>query len=163
MRWAVLSVMVASCTFPDVSYDDASTSDASLADTGTNDEPAVESGTDTGTNGDAGEAGNPCDEDNDTYLAKGSCGGNDCDDHDPRVNPGAGFLTDIPTAYPYGDWNCDGTVDSQYPIVGCGIGIACDNSQGFLATVACGKSGAFVNCSGLCSKTDAGMRTQGCR
>ncbi len=158
MRSALISVMLASCTFPAVTYDDDASVDAAASDA-----IAGESGTDTGTNVDAGEAGNPCDEDNDTYLAKGSCGGNDCDDHDPRVNPGAGFLTDIPTAYPYGDWNCDGKVDSQYPVVACAIGLSCDNTQGFLSTVACGMSGSFVNCSGLCSKADAGTRVQGCR
>ncbi len=94
----------------------------------------------------------------------GTCGGNDCNDHDPRVNPDAGMTFDQPDAFPSGDWNCDGTVDFAYPILSCTLNLVnCNAGAGFTTFVGCGSSGSWDDCSGLCNKTDAGARTQGCR
>lgn len=150
-RLVLLAAIVASCTFPKVTYDDA--------------QAPLESGAEAA-GGDAGDGGDPCDEDNDGYKST-ACGGGDCNDHDPRVNPGAGFVTDVPDAFPWGDWNCDhdgAAPEYQYPSMTCTLGVvACNAPQGFDSTQGCGTSGPYVNCTGLCNKTDAGVRTQGCR
>ncbi|HSQ67931.1 MAG TPA: hypothetical protein VLM85_32195 [Polyangiaceae bacterium] len=150
MRWAAVAcaLWACSCSFPVVTYapDDA-TSGADAADA------AADA---------AGDSPDPCDKDGDGYKAL-SCGGNDCNDDDPRVNPGAGFRTDVPDSGPIpGDWNCDGTVELQYVTVTCGA-TSC-NAQGFDAPTSCGTTGQFVVCTGvLCPAVDAGTRTQGCR
>ena len=150
-----LSLMLASCTFPSVTFDDASVP----VDSG-DDATVVEGGPDAPP-GDGGADADPCDKDNDGYKAT-SCGGNDCNDDDPRVNPGVTqFVTDVPNAFPWGDWNCDGNVEAQYPTVTCAA--TCQTTEGFLATEGCGSSGEYVTCAGLCVKSDAGTRTQGCR
>lgn len=143
-----LGGMLVSCTFPSVTFGDASTSaDAASEAQG------------------GGDGGDPCDEDNDGYKAQGACGGNDCNDHDPRANPGqTQFITDVPDAAPWGDWNCDNTVDYQYKTpVACTAGLACNTAEGFTTSEGCGISGPYVTCSGLCALADAGTRTQGCR
>jgi hypothetical protein len=148
-----LGGMVASCTFPDVTFGDASVA----ADAA----PEAQ-GSDAG-----GEAGDPCDEDHDGYKAEGAaCGGNDCNDHDPRANPGqTQFITDVPDAAPWGDWNCDTKLEKLFATpVACTAGLACNTAEGFLNTdQGCGITADYVKCAGLCSLTDAGTRTQGCR
>lgn len=110
------------------------------------------------------DAYNACDQDHDLYRSVGCANGPDCNDLDPRVSPAqTNFLTDVPDAYPNGDWNCDKTVELQYPKVQCSL--AC-TGEGFATNVACGKTGNYVKCNGvvaLCGTTDAGTRVQGCR
>ncbi len=141
--------LLVSCTFPSVTFVDASIPADAASEA---------QGSDAGA-----DAGDPCDEDNDGYKAEGTCGGTDCNDHDSRVNPGqTQFITDVPDAAPWGDWNCDGYKQPQYPSVSCNLGVACDNAQGFSTSEDCGLVGSFVTCAGLCTKSDAGTRTQGC-
>ena len=154
MRAVLVLLVVSSCTFPDVQFGDASV--------------PIDSGTDVIVVSDAGDAGaeaNPCDMDNDGYEAEGgACGGNDCNDNDPRVNPGQkNFLTDVPDAFPWGDWNCDGNAEKEWPLVACGL-TSC-NAQTFTTNTGCGITNPFVTCTTpvTCAAVDAGTRTQGCR
>jgi len=148
-------VFIASCTFPDVQFGDASV--------------PVDSGSDVVIPTDAGEAGvdasDPCDMDHDGYKAMGACGGNDCNDNDPRANPGVtNYVYDEPDAAPFGDWNCDGKVDMQYKVAACGA-TTC-NSEGYSNAQGsgCGITNPYVTCTGtLCGPVDAGTRTQGCK
>ncbi len=145
-----LAAMLASCTFPDVTFLDASTPDSSV------DAPVLGDGA----GGDAG-----CDEDQDGYLSQ-ACGGDDCNDHDARVHPNAadgGFVFDVPSGFPNGDWNCDGVVEKEWPFVACGL-TSCQ-AQSFAVDTACGATAQFVSCTGTlaCAAVDAGSRTQGCR
>jgi hypothetical protein len=200
MRHAIPSLLVAaalaSCGFPDVTYSTAPASDGSsptidastdVSSSGGNeagdapsDAPANADGA-----GDANDAagedapdGAPdaatCDEDHDTYQAQGAiCGGLDCDDHDPRANPGVmSFQTYAPQAPTNGDWNCDGVVEKQYSTnVSCNmlmLGPACVTFTGFTGDPACGSSGAFVQCTastlGLtCTDGPTSMQVQGCK
>ncbi|HEY1955231.1 MAG TPA: hypothetical protein VGH28_06450 [Polyangiaceae bacterium] len=142
-----------------MTYSDASTPDASeettLVDVA--DEPPPPPG-------DAGDDGfDPCDQDHDMHRAKGACGGDDCNDNDPRVHPGlTQFVTDVPDAAPFGDWNCDGTVQYQYPAVTCAV--TCSTSEGFPSPgPGCGFSAEYVDCTNVtCALADAGIRVQGC-
>ena len=158
--FVALGLMVVSCTFPDVSYSGDATApvDASA-------EASVDAGEDTAPPVDAGgDTFDPCDQDKDGYKSI-ACDGGDCNDNDPRVNPGVTqFIPDVPDAYPWGDWNCDKNTEYQYPTITCGLGVACNTLQGFPSPgPGCGFSAEFVDCSGLCSLADAGKRTQGCR
>jgi hypothetical protein len=148
---AALAAMVASCTFPDVTFVDASAVDSSA------DSPVVIDG------GDASPDA-ACDEDQDGYLSQ-ACGGDDCNDHDARVHPNAadgGFVFDVPDGFPNGDWNCDGKVEEEWPLVACGL-TSCQ-AQSFAVDTSCGATAQFVSCTGLaCAAVDAGSRTQGCR
>ena len=66
--------------------------------------------------GTGGGLATKCDADGDGFLAMGMCGGNDCDDMNTEVNPGAAFHTysrpgfsgKDPLRY---DWNCDGLIE----------------------------------------------------
>ena len=93
---ATLAAIVVSCTFPSVTYNDASVPVDATVEAG--DEADVDA-SDGGEAGDAGDEVDPCDEDNDQYKSL-ACDGSDCNDHDPRVNPGQGFLPDVPDAAP---------------------------------------------------------------
>ncbi len=85
------------------------------------------------TQGDACSAGicsgDPLDADNDGYVS-GACGGNDCDDSDPAVNPGA-------AEGPYGaqvcqdlmDNDCDGYVDGND--AGCRLDCIDNDADGY--------------------------------
>jgi hypothetical protein len=123
----------------------------------------------------------PCDQDLDMFLAEaGACGGNDCDDNDPRAHPGADFRTDPPHPPTNGDWNCDKRVDKQYPAnLMCTAlnlnalgGQPCSAFSGFVGDPGCGQSDTFVTCvpgslllgNVTCmAPPDAGTRMQGCR
>ncbi len=71
-----------------------------------------------------------CDSDSDGYDATGSCGGTDCDDADPTINPGA---SEVP--YNGIDEDCDGVdlddVDGDGYVGpdGYGTGYDCDDSD----------------------------------
>lgn len=140
-----------------------------------------EAGAEGGVQGCGAGGGNACDCDNDN-VKNSSCppqpsGGFDCDDFDPLVHPGTGFVAAKwdPTSphTPQGDWNCDGTVTKQYSFsVSCGLLNDC-NGQGFRDNPGCGESGDYVFCKsallpgvGLAcaeDKTKQETRTQGCR
>ncbi len=153
MRAAMLApLLVVSCTFPDVEFGDASV--------------PLESGSDVVDADDAAaEASDPCDMDHDGYKAEGgACGGNDCNDNDPRAHPGVTQpVYDVPDAAPFGDWNCDGVVVPVYPFYTCGLAQSC-NAQTFTTNTGCGISNPFVTCTAAltCAGVDAGTRTQGC-
>ncbi len=160
MKTALLLAAVTGCTFPTVTFTDASTSlDASAVEASLD---AADEASDAMPPSEGGEGGNPCDKDNDTYIAE-SCGGTDCDDNDPLVHPGQTFQTIIPDAGSnFGDWNCDGVVEKEFPTMSCNIAV-CGNTEGFAIAEGCGVTGQYETCSGLCAYADAGARTQGCR
>ncbi|MDB4938293.1 MAG: hypothetical protein JWP87_5265 [Labilithrix sp.] len=124
---------------------------------------------DAGADGD-GEAGDPCDRDNDHYRSgEGGCGGADCDDDDNRAHPEAGFRADPATTTTNGDWNCDTHADPMYPVnVSCGVPAlgACAGVEGFSGAPGCGAAGAYVTCkmNGLsCIVGSTVQRVQRCR
>lgn len=151
MRAVLLVALCVSCTFPTVTFTDAQAAN----------DAAVEASE--GSLPDASEAGDPCDEDNDGFKAQGSCGGGDCNDHDSRVHPGQTFVTDVPDAAPWGDWDCNGTVDYEFPVISSCL-TSC-SAQGFASSVACGVTASYITCVGttLCTSADAGVVTQGCK
>jgi hypothetical protein len=112
-----------------------------------------------------------CDQDQDGFKDdSGACGGNDCDDHDPRANPGVtDFRTDPPTPVTKGDWNCNGRLEKQYnTYVSCPtlqLGGSCDAVNGFMDDPPCGTSSMFVQCASalVCAPGPVTMRVQGCR
>jgi hypothetical protein len=112
-----------------------------------------------------------CDQDQDHFNAKDqTCGGNDCDDHDPRAYPTEpDFLTDPPHAPTNGDWNCDGMIELQWARgMSCGLLSLgnCAATQGFKDTPGCGEVGSFVQCqvSGLlCVEGTPAPMTEGCK
>ncbi len=162
----------AACTFPSVTYSDATDGGSDAAfETGGDDAAAdaIEEAPPPDFPDADPDAFNPCDQDKDGYKAPGCGGGKDCNDFDKRANPGqANFLTDPPDGAPNGDWNCNDTVEPQYPTVSCGgflNALAC-KGEGYVANPGCGKSAAYVKCTwtGLsCDPIDSGARTQGCR
>jgi hypothetical protein len=109
--------------------------------------------TDTSSGGTTTGEGGCCDCDHDTHLAKGPCGGDDCDDHDPTTHPGADYSTD-PTAKGDFDHDCSGAPDPDPTMniaVNCGVvGLPCKQAKdGFLGKIPeCGKPGAWGNCQG---------------
>jgi hypothetical protein len=117
-----------------------------------------------------------CDQDQDGYLAMGTCGGNDCDDQDGRAHPGAGFVTDLPHPPTNGDWNCDGALEKEYlwtnlTCGGLNLG-QCPSIYGFQHDPGCGQTDTFVTCTtgyvagilGLtCTNGSTDTRKQGCR
>lgn len=125
-----------------------------------------------------------CDCDNDGYLAKDAgaqCAdsgkpGGDCDDLDPRANPDAGFVHDLPTQDTKGDWNCDGKYTLQYQLkLQCSNSSSlivdnCSDINGFQAeVVGCGvESATWVSCkapvvAGPCGTGASEIRKQGCK
>ncbi len=158
-----LTPLLVYCTFPDVRFDGDAGDDAGVSDAAADGGPTPEAG-----GGDAGDGGpDPCDRDQDGHRANTqACGGDDCNDNDARIHPGAGFVHDVPDAALLGDWNCDGTVDKEYPAVSCSqISTNCGSAMGFVIDPGCGETGAFVQCTGTiaCTGADAGTRVQGCK
>jgi hypothetical protein len=195
LRLAILGVSLASigfavaaaCGFPDPALlvaeddgggDDAS-NDANRAETASPQEAgkdaiadtdAADSGADaivdSGPSGADAEAAcpKPCDCDDDGYLST-SCGGNDCDDHDPRTHPEAGFVSDPPDGS--GDWDCDGVVVKNAKTnVSCVGAIPCDAS-GFSGNPGCGQSASFVRCGfvavSICENIAPSTKVMGCK
>ena len=169
-----LALVGVACSFPSVTYSDAS----SNADAGPSSDAGREGDTDAGVS-DAGEdvtgvdGAVNCDEDNDGYRAMGSpCGGTDCNDNDDRVHPdyppGAWVYDGVDSGnpnispYPNGDWNCDGVVEQQYPLLACGL-MTCSDTT-FSSQTSCGVTAPLVKCTGIvaCSAVDAGTASQGC-
>jgi hypothetical protein len=136
------------------------------------DEPDAGAG-DAGTDGDAGCL-DPCDCDGDEAKSP-SCdpdvGAADCDDFDPRIRPGQGFVADPwPDASghaPAGDWNCDGKVRRELPVgVSCATASPCP-SPGFVGDPPCGSAGPFITCASIlglgCSDGKTESRVQRCK
>jgi hypothetical protein len=103
----------------------------------------------------ASAGGGCCDCDGDGHLAAGLCGGDDCDDHDPKAYPGEPVYYATADADPMVgfDWDCSGTAERNPQLVktvNCGlIGLPCTADTGFLtATTApsCGQSGKWGTC-----------------
>jgi hypothetical protein len=114
----------------------------------------------------------PCDQDQDGFMAiGGTCGGQDCDDDDPRAYPGEpNYLTALPRATTmYGDWNCNHVVEKLYPTkVDCTTSIAnCDSVSGFTGDPGCGTPSTFVQCMTMnvvfCVVGASSMQVQACR
>lgn len=111
-----------------------------------------------------------CDCDGDGHKAKGApCGGDDCDDDDPRAHPGADFVCDKPNPLTTkGDWDCNGVVDAQTPVnVVCTVTVGACPPNGFTDNPGCGNtSGNRVTClvSGLgCKEGTKTTVTQCCK
>lgn len=99
------------------------------------------------------EPPDPCDRDGDTHLARGECGGDDCDDDDPKVRPSQTQYFSVPSSNPdVGfDYDCDGqsTRDPSQPLLSCPGLLVCPNSstQGFHGTLpTCGETGSWGAC-----------------
>lgn len=121
--------------------------------------------------------GTPCDCDEDTAPKEGGAcvspinTAPDCDDFDPFIHPGVGFVA-VPwdTASPHlpaGDWDCDGVVTKQYNYnIGCSL---FDCTEGFPTDVPCGIASNYNYCKGLtllgvsvCQVDHTETKTQGC-
>lgn len=110
----------------------------------------------TGTGGAIGTGGTGgcCDCDGDHALAKGVCGGTDCDDHDGRAFPDQTEYFGTPSSDPAVgfDLDCNGTPEQNPDLVktvDCGpIGLPCAAGTGFLAKVPppCGQSAPWGTC-----------------
>lgn len=96
-----------------------------------------------------------CDCDGDGFLSDkcdaGGKAGDDCDDFDPLRKPDAGFVNEETSN---GDWNCDGTVTYDPPLVprgneGCnGNTGSCRQDAVFVDPPKCGTNGTLFQCSG---------------
>jgi hypothetical protein len=126
-----------------------------------------------------------CDVDKDGYLSnQPPCGGDDCNDHDARVNKGVGtnWIQAVPTpvaGWITGDWNCDGVVEVEFPPnVSCPainvsslVGGDCTTQMGYTgAAPGCGGSSSFVQCKApllslplVCAQGTTMSQVQGCR
>lgn len=107
--------------------------------------------------GDAAQGGdaNPeCDQDGDEHLARGKCGGDDCDDSDADVSPDqTEYFADRDEVVGY-DYDCSGgpEQEQQAAVVcsGLTVGPCPTDETGFLGSLpACGEVGRW----GICIKT----------
>lgn len=180
----VTCAIAAACTFPSVIFD----SDAGRAEAG----PQPDGGTDgtvtadgnltpeteppldaTSEKPDTGPCVDPCDCDKDTFKSKAdACGGNDCDDDDPRANPSANFRSDLATKDTKGDWNCNGVPERLHGVVGANCASvaleSCPSGKaGLKYDIPCGATGEYIVCKNnglsLCVEVDGGFATQECR
>jgi hypothetical protein len=110
-----------------------------------------------------------CDQDGDGYLAKSAmCNGTDCCDTDFNANPGQKQFFGVPDRCASFDYDCDGVLETEYPInIMCsGLATACQGGSGFTSDPACGTSAPYSTCgpSGLgCAPSSTMMTVQGCR
>ncbi len=113
---------------------------------------------------DASCPGNPCDCDNDGYLAEGdTCQGNDCDDRDPLIHPNQGYISEPPEPPNEGNWDCTDPIEKQY-VYNMNCGVLGGSGEGFLGDPACGVVADFYRCTGvLFGSTKIGTRRQGCK
>lgn len=100
--------------------------------------------------GGACQGGAPRDGDNDSYVDE-ACGGNDCDDGDPDINPGASELCGDGV-----DNNCDSQVDE-----GCGCSIPADCDDANPCTDDDCVSGSCVNANNTAACDDGNACTVG--
>lgn len=137
--------------------------DAAAGDEETSTTPPDDGGVDVAK--DAGADVDPCDRDNDGFIAV-ACDGGDCDDDDDRVHPDASF---VPGARDggSGDFNCDTVVSKQFETnVTCAVLLGTCNRSGFKVDPPCGTAGEFITCGGSapsCSIVMTEQKTQGCR
>ena len=176
-RALILLAITAGCSFPDPKIDDT----VDLADSGQSeaavdsmvDDTATEVGSDALTDAadaadardsDSGdvqdvgvcETGDPCDCDGDGDKKPGpGCGGNDCDDGDPRRNSKVTMLQsyDATGLAHGGDWDCSMTVERELSQTGFACsglsigGTACSAAVGYKeAAPVCGKTATKVTC-----------------
>lgn len=102
----------------------------------------------------SGSCSDPCDCDDDGYAAEGTCGGDDCDDDDPRVHPeqGAYFPARSDNASVGFDYDCSDAVErdpAQATVIRCNDLdlLSCEDAQGFHdALPPCGEVGAWGTC-----------------
>ncbi|MEA2749668.1 MAG: hypothetical protein QOI41_3811 [Myxococcales bacterium] len=177
-RLAIVLVAAAlpfvACSFPDVSF-----GPAAAPETGTNDGPttsdamadgdvvsvgANEDVDPTGAMMDATVITDPgqleagpdgcCDCDNDHFRADGgtcSFPSQDCDDLNPNIFPGQGFVAGAMWTSPHqpeGDWNCDGVRTKQYDYnQKCNDTNNCNGKSGFNDDPNCEETAVFNNCS----------------
>jgi hypothetical protein len=91
-----------------------------------------------------------CDFDLDTYKAEGgTCLGNDCCDTDSLAHPGQTLYYTTADKCLSFDYNCNGTLDPEYPVnLKCGgTGITgCTGGSGFIGNPACGTSALYGTC-----------------
>lgn len=99
-----------------------------------------------------GGQGGCCDCDGDKQLAVGLCGGDDCDDGDPKVYKDEPVYYDVPNAHGF-DWDCSGAAELNPTLniaVDCSklLGLDCNPSTGFLGTTVpmCGDAGKWGTC-----------------
>lgn len=170
---AIVVAAIAACGFPDVGFAPAggdggpstneggaetSSGDAAddakiLVDGGDPDALIVR---DAGQKVDAAGCASGCDCDGDGFNnnLKAGCnsgGANDCDDEDPRSQPGRGFLIDKAESPQFGDWNCSGKLEPLYDeLVDCTKlnpgKSTCDDKQGYAGAVGCGNFGTLIKC-----------------
>jgi hypothetical protein len=159
---AVSSALVigAACGFPDpvlLELDgaprpgpDGTLPDGALPDGNT---PGPDGEVDGGADADSGPepCARPCDCDEDGFLDEACDGGTDCDDHDDRRKPDAGYRLEVPLVPASGDWNCNETVEREFPVgnLSCGgfsMGV-CPTRSGFTGAVPeCGLGALFHQC-----------------
>lgn len=98
----------------------------------------------------------------------------DCDDLDPRANPGSGFRKDQPTVDTRGDWNCDTFTNREIKRVnlkcsdlnGGLIGNNCTGAEGFTGDPGCAEEGTYVVCHSVnlaCDVKENRVEKQGCK
>lgn len=131
------------------------------------------------------EAGCFCDCDKDGYRTKdqdatacsdaaASTAKFDCDDLDPRANPDAGYVKELPTKDTRGDWNCDTVTNREVKRVNLScaslnggiVGNNCTGAEGFTADPGCGEEGTYVVCQSVnlaCDVKENRIEKQGCK
>jgi hypothetical protein len=98
-----------------------------------------------------GQASNECDTDHDDHLARGECGGEDCDDTDPEIFPEQPEYFAEPRDNGTYDYDCSGhpELEQTDAIVCTGFSLlSCPtDQQGFLGSLpACGEKGRWGKC-----------------
>jgi hypothetical protein len=99
----------------------------------------------------AGNAGADCDQDGDQHLARGRCGGDDCDDSDADVSPDqTGYFADRHETVGY-DYDCSGAPEQEHLVVvdcsGLSLVTCPTEDVGFLGSLPmCGQGGRWGRC-----------------
>ena len=114
---------------------------------------------------DASGSVDPCDRDGDGHrAATPQCGGDDCCDDDGRAYPGEEAYITSPDACGSFDYDCNETIEPQYPVAVCHVAFLSCAGDGFAAQTACGETAPYETCAA--AFTCAGVsstNTQGCR
>jgi hypothetical protein len=113
---------------------------------------------------DAGGDGSiDCDHDHDGYISNSAqCGGNDCCDTDPNAHPGqTDFFPSADGCMSF-DYNCDGTVETEWGAFSCMPGVTgCTPTSGFVGGVpGCGVSEQWTGtCKNMITSCQPGTMT----